>query len=311
MSERSTIGLALGSGSARGWAHIGVIRALQREGIPIDLVCGTSIGAVVAAAFAAGALDTLESWARELDWSHILRFMDITLPRSGLIEGEKMMDFFREHFTDLPIQDLPLPFTAVATELTSGREVWLREGPLLEAIRASISMPGIFTPTLWEGRWLVDGGLVNPVPVTVCRAMGAEIVIAMNLNAGIVGRHMFTRKTSRGPRTKRKAAPSKLTASITNHLNHTWQLGKSFLLERFGLDQTGKSPSLFEVMVTSIHIMQDRITRHRLAGDPPDILVSPRLAHIALLDFNRADEAIEAGEAALLLMLPLLKETIR
>jgi NTE family protein len=308
--KRPTIALALGSGSARGWAHIGVIRALQREQVPVDLVCGTSIGAVVGAALAADAMDTLESWVRELDWTGMLRFMDITLPRSGLIEGEKMILYIREHFSEVDIQDLPMPFTAVATELSSGRELWLRQGPLLDAIRASISMPGIFTPTLWEGRWLVDGGLVDPVPVSACRAMGAEVVIAVNLNTGIVGRHRRSRERKRAQKKRQGDASGKLSASITTHLNHTWRLGRSFLHERFGLEQPGRGPSLFEVLVTSIHIMQDGITRHRLAADPPDILIAPRLAEIGLLDFNRADEAIQAGEDALLVMLPLIRDII-
>jgi NTE family protein len=311
MGEAPSIGLALGSGSARGWAHIGVIRGLQRERIPVHLVCGTSIGAVVAAAMAAGTLDALESTVRALDWSDVLRFLDIALPRSGLIEGERLLGLLREYFADQRIENLRLPFAAVATELASGREVWLRQGPLLEAVRASISMPGIFAPTSVEGRWLVDGGLVNPVPVSLCRAMGANIVIAVNLNTGMVGRHMHPRRVVRNRRRQRRSASGRLSSKITSQLNHTWRRGKSLLIDRFGLGQTeDRSPTLFETLITSIHIMQDRITRHRLAGDPPEILISPPLAHIGLLEFKRADEVIQAGEQALQLVLPLLRKLV-
>jgi len=308
MHERPTVGLALGSGSARGWAHIGVIRVLQREGIPIDLVSGASIGAVVGAALAADSLDTLESWVRELVWADLLRFVDITLPRSGLIEGAKVIDFFREHFLDQTIEDLPVPLTIVAADLNSGEELWLSEGPVLEAVRASIAIPGIFTPVLREGHWLVDGGLVNPVPVSVCRAMGADIIIAVNLNTGMVGRSKHSRKGRRDSGRKRRRGRTKLSGKIATHLNHTWHHGKSVVFEKFGLDQKGRGPSLFEVLVASIHIMQDSITRHRLASDPPDILISPSVAQIGLLEFNRAEEAIEAGSKAAEYSLPLLQE---
>jgi len=161
------IGLALGSGSARGWSHIGVIQGLREEGILIDVVCGTSIGAIVGGALAAGALDQLDKWVRELSWSDIIGFMDVIFPRSGLIEGDKIIKFFKKNFTDPNIEDLPIPFAAVATDLMSGREVWLRDGSLMDAVRASISMPGIFVPFKQNAQWLVDGGLVNPVPVSL------------------------------------------------------------------------------------------------------------------------------------------------
>jgi len=310
MPKTRKIGLALGSGSARGWSHIGVIHALQEEGVDIDIVCGTSIGSIVGSAFAAGALDTLEKWVRALAWSDILGFMDVTLPRSGLIEGDRITKFFRTTLSDPNIEDLPLPFAAVATELTSGQEIWLQKGSLINAIRASISMPGIFTPFKEGDRWLVDGGLVNPVPVSLCRAMGADVVIAVNLNSDIMGKRKRPVQDVKKVLGKETNGEDGLRNQITAYLDNTVQWGKSFVLSRFGSNQEGRDPSLFEVIANSTNIMQDRITRHRLAGDPPDILISPRLAHIGLLEFHRAEETIEEGHRTLGLMLPLIKDII-
>ncbi|MBE9573179.1 MAG: patatin-like phospholipase RssA [Proteobacteria bacterium] len=310
MTKTKKVGLALGSGSARGWSHIGVIRALQEEGIDIDIVCGTSIGSIVGSALAAGFLDQLEEWARELAWSDILGFMDVTLPRSGLIEGDRITKFFRANLSDPNIEDLPLPFAAVATDMSSGREVWLQKGPLIDAIRASISMPGIFTPFKQGKQWLVDGGLVNPVPVSLCRAMGADIVIAVNLNSDIMGKRKTARKGIQNVSKKQKVEDHGLRNQLTAYLDNTMKRSKSLVLNRFSQNHADRGPSLFEVMANSINIMQDRITRQRMAGDPPDVLISPRLAHIGLLEFNRADEAIEEGRRALQLMLPLLKDSI-
>jgi len=316
MSEARKIGLALGSGSARGWAHIGVIQGLREEGIPIDMVCGTSIGAIVGGAHAAGALDQLDAWVRELSWSDIIGFMDVMFPRSGLIEGEKIIKFFRENFSDPNIEDLPIPFAAVATDLMSGSELWLQKGSLMDAMRASMSMPGIFVPCKRETQWLVDGGLVNPVPVSLCRAMGAEIVIAVNLNSDLIGKRRAARqrrsdkKNANKDSINRQNGTGGLREQLTGYINSTVKRGKSFIPEWFGLENSDRDPSLFEVMATATNIMQDRITRQRLAGDPPDILITPRLAHIGLLEYNRAADAIREGRHALDLNLPLLKDVI-
>ncbi|MBW2596116.1 MAG: patatin-like phospholipase RssA [Deltaproteobacteria bacterium] len=303
------IGLALGSGSARGWSHIGVIQGLRDEGIPIDMVCGTSIGSIVGGALAAGTLDQLDEWVRELSWSDVIGFIDVMFPRSGFIEGEKIINFFKERLADPNIEDLSMPFAAVATDLMSGREVWLRNGSLMDAVRASMSMPGIFVPFKQDTQWLVDGGLVNPVPVSLCRAMGADIVIAVNLNSGIMGKHRIKKNSRRkAPSKKRGRATGKLREQLASYLDNTVKRGKALIPAGFGAGNADRSPSIFEVMATSTNIMQDRITRQRLAGDPPDLLISPRLAHIGLLEFNRADETIKEGRRSLELMLPLLKD---
>ncbi|HOU77199.1 MAG TPA: patatin-like phospholipase family protein [Syntrophales bacterium] len=305
------VGLALGSGSARGWSHIGVIKGLQEAGVNVELVCGTSMGAMVAGAFAAGFIDVLDEWVRGLTWPDILGFMDVRLPRSGLIEGDKLTRYFRENISDSHIEDLPMPYAAVSTELKTGREVWIRSGSLMDAIRASMSMPGILTPFPGEGGWCVDGGLVNPVPVSLCRSMGADIVIAVDLNSDIMGRS-FNR-----PDNRREAAPPPagngpyLPSRLASFFNGKIKTGQMSIFKRFAQNQPSRGPTLFEVIATSVYIMQDQITRHRLAADPPDVLIRPRLAHIGLLEFNRAAEAIEEGRKAVQLMLPILADILR
>jgi len=291
--RRVRIGLALGSGSARGWAHIGVIKALHALGVQPDVIAGCSIGALVGGAYAAGHIDDLEEWLRTLRKKDVLGFFDVSLMSGGLIAGERLMNFFREYVGNAGIEALPVPFAAVATELSSGREVWLRTGPLIDAVRASISLPGIFTPVQLEGKWLVDGGLINPVPVSVCRAMDADVVIAVNLNGGLLGRHLPDSTVTRSrPAAVREGGepPNDLTARLKNGI-------------RSGLDTVwsqvwrseNDAPGLFDVLASAINIMQDRITRSRMAGEPPDLIITPRLEHLGLLEFHRAAEAIEEG----------------
>ena len=203
---RPRIGLALGSGAARGWSHIGVIEALAEAGIEPDIVCGCSIGAVVGAAYVAGELPALKDFAQSLTWREIARMLDVRLSGGGLIGGQEIVAFLRRLKISAPIASYSKPFAAVATDLETGREIWLREGPIDEAVRASISLPGILSPARHADRWLVDGGLVNPVPVSVCRALGADVVIAVNLNGDLVGRHgMDNHERNAGSATRRTA----------------------------------------------------------------------------------------------------------
>ncbi len=295
------IGLALGSGSARGWAHIGVIRALAGNGIKPDIVCGSSIGALVGGAYAAGALDSLEQWVRKLGVWDIVRLMDIRLA-GGLIEGNSLMASIEKHIAGLEIESLATPYGAVATNLHNGREIWLQQGGLSSAIRASIALPGLFSPVLTEGRWLVDGGLTNPIPISLCRAMGADIIIAVNLNSDIVGRHLNGRRHKAQPQEKNRDLFNQLLKRLNQELADTplsgWLSAK---------EDNQNIPGLFEVVATAINIMQDRITRSRMAGDPPDVLLSPRLAHIELLEFDRAEEAIAEGQDCVERMLPAIR----
>lgn len=291
---RRRVGLVLGAGSARGWAHIGVIRALAEEGITPDIVVGCSVGAMVGASLAAGRLDQLEAFVRALDWKGVVGLLDLGL-RGGLIKGGRLLEFFREQFVERQFSELPMPFGAVATDLASGQEVWLREGSVSEAVRASIAIPGMFQPVLRDGVYLVDGSLVNPVPVSLARAMGANIVIAVDLASGIVGRFErdeVAQADGRGlkeillPRHRGGAAEEEEEAPAT------------------------PSPTLIEAMLGAINIMQVRIARSRLAGDPADVLLTPRLEHLGLLEYHRGVMAIEEGHDAVVRMMPAIRSVL-
>jgi NTE family protein len=299
-SDRPLIGLALGSGSARGWSHIGVLRTLSEAGIEPDIVCGSSIGALVGAAYVDGDLDRLEEWTRSLTMQTVISFLDFSLS-SGLIKGEKLIEFFRSHFVDRDITALPLPFGAVATDLHSGREVWLREGPVSDAVRASIALPGLFTPYRYQEKWLVDGGLVNPVPVSLCRAMGAEWVIAVDTNSDLIGRHL-----SHKPLAKQKKPGNDEPETLAEVVMAQIHSGISQLGLNSG-NNKDKPPAMLDVLASSINIMQVLITRSRLAGEPADVLITPQLGKLGLMDFYRAGVAIEAGRKATEAVLPQIK----
>ena len=293
--RRPVIGLALGGGAARGFAHIGIVRTLVAHGIIPNVVVGTSIGAVVGGAYAAGHLDTLEEWARSLQPRSVLSYLDIRLNGSGLIGGAKLAAELETALGKSLIEDLPVKFATVATEVRTGHEIWLTHGPMVDAMRASYALPGIFSPVLVGDRWLVDGALVNPVPVSAARALGAEIVIAANLSSDV-----FTHSTtiySHGPTAG--VSVSVMAEAVPEPRKRG--IGKFFSAERtmkrefFG---GGGRPGISSVMVDAFNIMQDRITRARLAGDPPDLLISPRVGEIGWFDFHRADDLIAHGTRA-------------
>lgn len=293
------IGLALGGGSARGWAHIGVIRALADAGIEPDLVCGTSIGALVGAAYVGGEFDQLETWVRGLRLQTVVSFLDFSLG-SGLIKGDKLIEFFRSHFVGRDIRELDRPFGAVATDLRRGREVWLREGRVSDAVHASIALPGLFTPVQRNGSWLVDGGLVNPVPVSLCRAMGADLVIAVDLNADLLGRHLKPRP-AKATRPRDSAKAETLADTVMARI----QMG----MGQLGINHNDvpRPPAMLDVLASSINIMQVLITRSRLAGEPADVMITPLLADLDLMEFHRGSIAIDAGRRAVEFALPLLQ----
>lgn len=291
-TRRPTIGLALGGGAARGFAHIGIVRTLIANGILPDIVVGTSIGAVVGGCYAAGHLDTLEEWARGLQPKNIFSYLDIRLNGSGLIGGNKLAAQLESSIGKTRIDDLPLRFAAIATEVQTGHEIWLTHGRVVDAMRASYALPGIFSPVAIGDRWLIDGALVNPVPVSAARALGAEIVIAANVSTDVFGHGTIISTYGASEETIEETveAPSPKRG-----------IGKFFSAERtvkrefFG---SGDRPGISTVMVEAFNIMQDRITRARLAGDPPDVLISPRVGKIGWFDFHRADETIAHGARA-------------
>jgi len=291
--HRPRVGLALGSGSARGWAHVGVIRALEQAGVRPDLVCGTSAGALVGAAYAAGELDRFEQWLLEMRLTDVVGFMDVSLG-GGMLKGERVMEFFRRNFVDRPIEELAMPFAAVSTALQNGAEIWLRDGSTVEAVRASIALPGLFTPALRDGMLLVDGGLVNPVPVSLARAMGADVVIAVDLGADKLGRHLAADHPTDEPDSPIGEWTRKLRESL------------GALIPARSPDES-RLPSMHDVLLSALDIVQVRISRSRMAGDPPDVVVTPRLAYLHLLDFHRAKEAIAEGKQAVETILPNLR----
>jgi NTE family protein len=291
-TRKPRIGLALGSGSARGWAHLGAIRALEQHGVKFDMICGTSIGALVGAVYAAGQLERLESWVSGLVRREVVRLMDLTW-KGGLIRGQRLFDLFRTMFQDINVDALSVPFGAVATELESGREIWLRHGNLFDVVRASIAAPGVFTPVVLDGRLLVDGGLVNPVPVSMCRALGADIVVAIDLSWGKLGPYRDRRRDVAPQRPESKGLLARLLRG-----------------ERRDPERP-HVPSIFEVFNTALDIVEQRVARSRLSGEPADVLITPLLPNFGAMEYHRGKEAIAEGRAAVERMAPLIEQVIR
>jgi len=285
------IGLALGGGSARGWAHIGVLKTLNEAGIYPDVIVGTSIGAVVGGCYVAGELPALERFARELTRRKVLGFLDFNFSGSGLITGQRLCDVLNTRLKNVAIESLSKRFVAVATEIGTGHEIWLSRGRLVDAMRASYALPGIFRPVAINGRWMFDGALVNPVPVSVCRALGARYVIAVNVNCDTTNRGTVVPHMETVPEVE---APAEVEEGIIARNGRAVKK----LLQRQVFGRTDNGPGISTVMMEAFNIVQDRISRSRLAGDPPDAMISPRLPAFGLFDFHRAEALIECGMAA-------------
>jgi NTE family protein len=290
MTTQPKIGIALGGGAARGWAHIGVLQALAERGVFPEVVTGASIGSLVGAALAGDRLEALEEWILSLRRLDVLKLLDASLV-GGVIEGNRVMDAVRTVLYDRNIEDLRYPYGAVATDLQHGRTVWLREGPTIDAVRASCAMPGLFPPTRYRETWLVDGGLVDPVPITLCRVLGAEVVIAVNLSP--YRRRLAGRQAVPEPAAADGMAPQTDERSYIARLQH-------FVRGMFepATEPGAPQPALLDVMSSAINIMQERIARSRLAGDPPEIEITPDVQDIGMMDFHRAALAVERGRAA-------------
>lgn len=296
--RRLRLGLALGGGAARGWAHIGVVRRLVAAGFRPDVIAGTSIGALVGGCLAADKLDELESFARSLTKRRVLGLLDIHLGGSGLIGGDRLKRLLDEHLREVHIEDLETKFAAIATEYATGHEVWLSSGNLIEAMRASYALPGVFNPVRLGGRWLMDGALVNPIPVTTARALGADIVVCINLNIDLKSRGT-TIQSQPSPQLESAAEEARLIAAV--------EMPSVF---RGFVGRADGAPGLAAVMVDAFNITQDRIARSRLAGDPPDVMIQPKLGKIGLFEFHRAEEAIRLGEEAAERCLPDIAEAV-
>jgi len=304
--DSPTIGLVLGGGSARGWAHLGAIEELEAMGITPDLITGCSIGSIVGAFYSAGKLDDLRDFATSLTMMNMLEFFDFTWNNGGVIGGSKVINWFQSHLDCDSIEDLAIPFAIVAADIRTGREIWLREGSLSDAMRASIAIPGLFTPWAAGGRWLSDGGLVNPLPVSLARAMDADIVIAVDLNTGVFrygGNQPCEMIIAPG---KQPEMPPGWLDDLADHLPQSMKEGTRKVLADL-LHKPDRGPQQYEVISNSIAIMSDRITKSRLVGEPADVLMTPSLGSISALEFYKADEAIQAGRDAAKLMRPQLE----
>lgn len=305
MNGNIKVGLALGSGSARGWSHIGVIEELESLGIKPDIVVGSSIGALVGGVYVANYLSEFKQWVTQLKMWDVMGFLDVSLKGGGLVQGRKIFNYIQGQVGKSAIEDLDKRFAAVATDLETGQEVWFKRGPLMEAIQASCAIPGVFSPANYRDRWLVDGGVVNPVPVSLARALGADLVIAVNLNSDIVGKHF--RKTQLGLGSPLIDTSTEVKKEKNGAESFVDRIGAYF--SNVGEDGEAQpvNPGVMEVIASSLNIMQDRITRSRMAGDPPDVLLTPRLSELTLLEFHRAEEAIEEGRICVQRSKDLLK----
>ena len=288
---RTGIGLALGGGLARGFAHIGVLKTLNKNGIYPGIVAGTSIGALVGGAYLTGKLDELEEWALSLNRFKIFSLLDLKVRSPGLIGGDRLEKIMESHLSDIKIEDLPHPFIAIASDLITGHEVWLRDGSLSQAIQASYALPGVFPPVERNHRHLVDGALVNPVPVSVCQAFGSRLTIAIDLHGDLIGKTVKP-----GQKYQTVAGFDMFDDKDVPKEEQKMFKASGFARRLFRRDK--EKPSLFGVMVSSLGIIQDRLTRSRLAGDPPDVHIKPSIGHIGLLEFERAEELIQLGVEA-------------
>jgi NTE family protein len=300
---RPKIGIALGGGAARGWAHIGVLRTLIEAGFEPDIVAGTSIGAVAGACYVTDRLDALQDFASSLTRRRVFGFLDFNFGGSGLLTGQRLSTRLQDHLQEFTIEQLERKFVAVATELGTGHEIWLNKGSLVNALKASFALPGIFRPVQINGRWLIDGALVNPIPVSVCRALGARIVIAVNLNSDVFGKGSVIHD--------QEAYADPLAAIEDARLPGSNGRAAVHLLHRQIFGRGNGAPGISSVMMDAINITQDRIARSRLAGDPPDVTISPKVGGIGLFDFHRATEAIELGALAAAKQIEELKHVVR
>ena len=296
MTIRKKVGLVLGSGSSRGWAHIGAIEALEEAHIPIDCIVGCSVGSYVGALYASGSLASLKKFVLEMNGKKVFSYFDVVFPRSGLLDGtRKVKELFSMHTSVEQFSELSIPVAMVATDLQRGHKIVLSSGNLMEALRATMSIPGLFAPVKVKGRWLVDGGLVDPVPVGVAKAMGADVVIAVDLNSGLISRREVRKQAAM----KKPAVDPEpeyqheLLEKLSDYYESAETSFKTKIKELFRKEEN--IPDIIDTVMTSINIMQERVTRVNLAVEPPDILVQPRLGELKMMDFDQVEHAIEEG----------------
>lgn len=296
MVKKPLLGVALGGGVAKGWSHIGVIKTLCDAGLRPDIVVGTSIGAVVGGCYAAGRLEELEDWVNELTVRKVFKYLDINLKGQGFLGGVKLQKLLTEKLDDIAIPDLNKKFVAVATECKTGREIWINKGKLVKAMGASYALPGIFKPVNFDGTYLMDGAIVNPIPVSVCRALGADMVIAVNLNHNMFQKGGFLPDADFLEEEISESIEENQEARLfeKNKDHSALKLLHRQLVER----KNGNAPGISTSLMDAFNITQDRIARARLAGDPPDLVINPHLEGLGMFDFHKGEEAIKRGEIA-------------
>lgn len=310
MASRKTIGLVLGSGSSRGWAHIGVIEALEEEGISIDFVAGSSVGSYVGALYASGSLKSLKEFVLNMNGKKVFSYFDVVFPRSGLLDAtKKIKELFSIHTDITDFAELKIPVLMVATDLVTGKKVVLKTGDIFQALRATMSIPGLFAPAKVKDRWLVDGGLVDPVPVGVARALEADVVIAVDLNSGMVSRRQ-QKKNKASTFKDEKSLPYK--SELLRKMADYYEYAENSLTNKINtlLKRDAATPDIVETVMTSINIMQERITRINLAVEPPDVLIQPRLGQLKMMDFDQVEQTIEEGYLGAREKMEYIKELI-
>ncbi|MCF7824351.1 MAG: patatin-like phospholipase family protein [Candidatus Marinimicrobia bacterium] len=289
------IGLVLGSGSSRGWAHIGVIEALEKHGIEISLLTGVSAGSYIAASYAGGALESVKQFALGMDWKKVLSYLDLAFPRSGFIEGQRVVDLIQTYMDVTYFEEFRIPVHMLATDMLTGEQVVLSDGKITDALRASMAIPGLLTPKKINDRWLVDGGVVNPLPVDVCRAMGADFVIAVDLNSERINQDRMQENSQERERNLAGIEKKRIEV-VKTWMKQYGSKGKamSTKIDKWFSPQES-SPHIFEVLGSSLNIMQKKIEETNLEHHPPDILIQPRLGDLKLFDFHHAERAITEG----------------
>ena len=297
MTSRKTVSLALGSGSSRGWAHIGVIEALEEADIPIDYIVGSSTGSYVGALYACGSLQSLKEFVLKMDGKKVFSYFDVVFPRSGLLDGtRRLKELFSIHTEVDDFSELTIPVLMVATDLLTGKKVVLKSGNIFTALRATMSIPGLFAPVQFKDRWLVDGGVVDPVPVGVARALEADIVIAVDLNSGVVS-HQKQKKKQPRPTVQKTGEPVIYKSEMLQKMVDYYEQAETSFTGKINelLHRESSTPDILDTVMTSINIMQERITRTNLAVEPPDILIQPRLGQLKMMDFDQVEQTIKEG----------------
>jgi len=297
MNKRKKVGLALGSGSSRGWSHIGVIKALAENNIPIDFIAGTSIGAYVGAIAASGKIEEFEKIVLDMDWKRVVSLLDISVSRTGVLDGRKVMDLAEDVMMAQTFKDLQIPLRVVATDLKKGEELVITKGFVREAVRASIGIPGIFRPVEFNGILCVDGGILNPVPVDVVRNMGADVIIAVDLNRCLINR--YKKKQTKREEKRDKALSTAIMDKLTGHYNTVDSLIKTWFKIEAGdytrLEEKEEIPGFLDIYRQSLDIMEMQVARLTLHLNKPDIVITPELGHFKLMDFDLGKESIAEG----------------